>query len=126
MFAPVVDGTFITERPTVILNRQKVNGVSLIGHNLFIARLIYTYFLQDVLLSITNTFEGRVFTLPNETNTTDFVRQLFPYFSAKQTDKAASYYIALNETIPIASHQAVAVMGECSCRPLEFHDQGRC
>jgi len=92
VFAPVVDGTFITERPTVILNRQKVNG--------------------DVLLSITNTFEGRVFTLPNETNTTDFVRQLFPYFSAKQTDKAASYYIALNETIPIASHQAVAVMGE--------------
>jgi hypothetical protein len=47
-------------------------------------------------------------------NTTDFVRQMFPYFNSKQTNKAASYYTALNATIPLASDQAVAVMGECS------------
>ena len=28
VFVPVVDGTFITERPTVTLDRQVVNGVS--------------------------------------------------------------------------------------------------
>ncbi|KIM85931.1 hypothetical protein PILCRDRAFT_816503 [Piloderma croceum F 1598] len=46
-------------------------------------------------------------------NTIDFVRQMFPYFSAKQTDKAATYYIALNTTrLPTASDQAAAIMGE--------------
>jgi len=92
VFVPVVDGTFITERPTVTLDRQVVNG--------------------DVLLSVTNAGEGFGFALPNETNTTDFVRQMFPYFSAKQTDQAASYYTALNATLPQASDQAVAIMGE--------------
>lgn len=28
IFAPVVDGTFITDRPSVLLQRGKVNGVS--------------------------------------------------------------------------------------------------
>ncbi|KIM92464.1 hypothetical protein PILCRDRAFT_57666 [Piloderma croceum F 1598] len=96
VFVPVVDGTFITERPTVTLDRQVVNGVS----------------LSDVLLSVTNAGEGIGFVRPNQTNTTDFVRQMFPYFSAKQTDQAASYYTALNATLPQASDQAIAIMGE--------------
>jgi len=98
VFVPVVDGTFITERPTVTLGRQVING--------------------DVLLSVTNTFEGDGFALPTETNTTDYVRQMFPYFSAKQTDQAASYYIALNTTLPEPADQAAAIMGECSDIPF--------
>jgi hypothetical protein len=75
-----------------------------------------------VLLSVTNTFEGRGFALPTEMNTTDFVRQMFPYFSSKQTNKAASYYTGLNATIPLASDQAIAVMGECSYLSLYSYD----
>jgi len=92
VFVPVVDGSFIIERPTITMGRQVVNG--------------------DVLLSVTNTFEGRIFTLPSETNTTDFVRQMFPFLSAKQIDTAASYYTALNTTIPTTLNQSVAIMGE--------------
>jgi carboxylesterase type B len=90
VFVPVVDGSFIIERPTITMGRQVVNG--------------------DVLLSVTNTFEGRIFTLPSETNTTDFVRQMFPFLSAKQIDTAASYYTALNTTIPTTLNQSVAIM----------------
>jgi hypothetical protein len=126
VFVPVVDGTFITERPSITLDRQVVNGVCLIGIVLFVVSFICTYSLQDVLLSVTNTFEGRGFALPTEANTTDFVRQLFPYFSAKQTNEAASYYTALNATIPKASDQAVAVMGECSHVPLIIYKGSHC
>ncbi|KIM91618.1 hypothetical protein PILCRDRAFT_810905 [Piloderma croceum F 1598] len=94
VFVPVVDGTFIVERPTITMDRQVVNG--------------------DVLLSVTNTFEGSTFTLPSETNTTDFVRQMFPFLTAKQIDTAASYYTALNTTLPTVLNQSIAVMGECS------------
>jgi carboxylesterase type B len=92
VFVPVVDGTFIVERPTVTMDRGIVNG--------------------DVLLSVTNTFEGSVFTLPSETNVTDFIRQLFPFLCAEQIVEAASYYTALNATVPGAFNQSVAVMGE--------------
>ncbi|KIM79128.1 hypothetical protein PILCRDRAFT_74653 [Piloderma croceum F 1598] len=92
VFVPVVDGTFIVERPTVTLDRQVVNG--------------------DVLLSVTNTFEGRTFTIPSETNTFDFIRQLFPFLSAKQIDLAAGYYTALNSTLPTPLDQSIAIMGE--------------
>ncbi|KIM79125.1 hypothetical protein PILCRDRAFT_568262 [Piloderma croceum F 1598] len=92
VFVPVVDGTFIVERPTVTLDRQIVNG--------------------DVLLSVTNTFEGRIFTIPSETNTSDFIRQMFPFLSAKQIDIAASHYTALNIALPTPLDQSIAVMGE--------------
>jgi len=92
IFVPVVDGRFIVERPTVTMDRQTVNG--------------------DVLLSVTNTFEGSIFTLPSEMNVTDFVRQMFPFLNTQQIDKAASYYTALNATLPGGFNQSVAVMGE--------------
>lgn len=65
-------------------------------------------------MAVTNTFEGTIFTLPTESNVTDFVRQLFPTFTAQQIDKATSYYTALNVTLPGAFDQSSAVIGECS------------
>ncbi|KAG8213295.1 hypothetical protein J3R82DRAFT_11773 [Butyriboletus roseoflavus] len=54
MLAPVVDGTFIVERPTVTLANGKVNG--------------------NMFLVFGNTDEGADFTNPNETLTiTDYV-----------------------------------------------------
>jgi hypothetical protein len=64
--------------------------------------------------------------LPTEMNTTDFVRQMFPYFNAKQTNKAAGYYIALNMTLPKPSDQAAAIMGECLDIPLIINEEGHC
>jgi hypothetical protein len=90
---------------------------------LITAQFIYAYFLQDALLSNTNALDGFGFELPTEMNTTDFVRQMFPHFSAKQTDKAASYYTALNVTLPTPSDQAAAIMGECSGVPLIINDR---
>ena len=118
MFVPVVDGRFIAERPTITMDRQQVNGVSLLVVLFVTTWFIYTCFLQDVLLAVTNTLEGFVFALPIATNTTDFVRQLFPNFSAKQADEAVSYYTALNATMPTVSDQTVAIMSECSHFPL--------
>jgi hypothetical protein len=43
VFVPIVDGTFIAERPTITLARQIVNGVSLMCH--FCSSYIHTYVL---------------------------------------------------------------------------------
>jgi len=42
-FVPVVDGTFIVERPTVTLDRQTVNGASLMRR--FCSAYVHTYVL---------------------------------------------------------------------------------
>jgi hypothetical protein len=112
VFIPVVDGTFIVERPTITMDRQIVNGVSMMRR--FGSSYVHTYVLKDMLLAVTNTFEGTIFTLPTEANVTDFVQQLFPTLSAQQIDKSASYYTALNATLPGTFDQSIAVMGECS------------
>jgi hypothetical protein len=65
-------------------------------------------------LSITNTFEGSVFTPPSEKNVTDFIRQEFPFLRVQQVDKAASYYMALDTTLPGSLDQSIAVLGECA------------
>jgi hypothetical protein len=69
--------------------------------------------------------EGSIFTIPSETNTTDFVRQMFPFLSANQIDTAADYYTALNTTLPTAFNQSIAVLGECSYIPSILDAAGR-
>ncbi|KAH9924570.1 Alpha/Beta hydrolase protein [Fomitopsis serialis] len=57
VFVPVIDGTFIVERPTVTLEKRRVNG--------------------NVLLSVTNLLEGRNFLFPliNSTIVQTIVKQ---------------------------------------------------
>jgi hypothetical protein len=81
--------------------------------------------LQDVLLGVTNTLESFGFALPIVTNATDFVRQLFPNFSDKQTDEAIGYYTA-DAIIPTPADQAVAIMSDCSHFPLIMRDGIHC
>ncbi len=38
IFVPVVDGTFITERPTEALKKGKVNGVSFLCYSKYLAQ----------------------------------------------------------------------------------------
>ncbi|KAH7906562.1 Alpha/Beta hydrolase protein [Hygrophoropsis aurantiaca] len=89
VFAPVVDGTFIVERPSVTLAKGTVNG--------------------DGLLSIGNSHEGNDFVNPNETlSITDYVSQLFPDLTSVQVQQAAYLYSSFGSPL----NQAYEVMGD--------------
>ncbi|KAH7906561.1 Alpha/Beta hydrolase protein [Hygrophoropsis aurantiaca] len=89
VFVPVVDGTFIVERPSVTLARGQVNG--------------------DILLTVGNSNEGNNFVNANETlNITDYVAQLFPDMTPLQVQEAAYVY----QSYGTALEQAITVMGD--------------
>ncbi|KAH7928320.1 alpha/beta-hydrolase [Leucogyrophana mollusca] len=89
IFVPVVDGTFIVERPSVTLAKGQVNG--------------------DILLSVGNSNEGNIFVNANETlNITDYVAQLFPDMTPLQVQEAAYVYASYGTPL----EQAIAVMGD--------------
>ncbi|KAI5117712.1 hypothetical protein M0805_003201 [Coniferiporia weirii] len=67
----------------------------------------------DVLLSVTNTFEGRVFVDANITSNTslsDYTSQLFPAFGESQIEATVRQYTDIG--LDTVFGQAVAVMGE--------------
>ncbi|KAJ6480718.1 Alpha/Beta hydrolase protein [Mycena vitilis] len=91
VFVPVVDGEFITQRPTVSLAERKVNG--------------------EALLSVTNAFEGTIFvdqTTAATANATQYSLNLFPNLAAAQADKIGALYAGLGSPI----FQENAVMGD--------------
>ncbi|KAH7903614.1 hypothetical protein BJ138DRAFT_1120210 [Hygrophoropsis aurantiaca] len=89
IFVPVVDGTYIVERPSETLAKGTVNG--------------------DILLSVGNSNEGNIFVNANETlNITDYVAQLFPDLTSVQVQEAA--YIYQSYGTPL--EQAITVMGD--------------
>ncbi|KAF8150917.1 Alpha/Beta hydrolase protein [Crassisporium funariophilum] len=91
VFVPVVDGTFITERPTELLRQGKVNG--------------------EILYSVTNTFEGALFVDQSTAATVQipaYLSQLFPNFGTREINAAAAQYAGLGTNI----FQAIAIMGE--------------
>ena len=68
--------------------------------------------MQGSLLSFTNTFEGNMFVDQNTSATVqvaDYVSQLFPNFSARETNAAVTQYAGLGTNI----FQVNAIMGEC-------------
>ncbi|KAJ7864548.1 Alpha/Beta hydrolase protein [Mycena leptocephala] len=78
IFVPVVDGEFITQRPTISLAQGKVNG--------------------EVLLSVTNAFEGTNFVNQSTAataNATQYALDLFPDFGPAQADKVGALYAGL-------------------------------
>ncbi|KAJ7125564.1 Alpha/Beta hydrolase protein [Mycena crocata] len=78
LFVPVVDGSFITQRPSLALQQRKVNGVA--------------------LLSVTNTFEGDIFVNQNTgstANATQYALDLFPNLGPTEADRAGSLYAGL-------------------------------
>ncbi|KAJ6615854.1 Alpha/Beta hydrolase protein [Mycena sp. CBHHK59/15] len=91
LFVPVVDGTFITQRPTVSLMQRKVNG--------------------KALLSITNTFEGDDFVNQGTAataNATHYALDLFPDFGPKEADAVGALYAGLGTPL----FQENAIQGE--------------
>ncbi|KAG2035335.1 Alpha/Beta hydrolase protein [Suillus americanus] len=88
-FVPVVDGTFIVERPTVTLSKGRLNG--------------------NHLLAVVNTHEGNI--LVNQSTTldvTDFIRTIYPNFGPAQITGAAMMYQNMGSNVD----QANLVMGE--------------
>ncbi|KAA1475671.1 alpha/beta-hydrolase [Dentipellis sp. KUC8613] len=92
-FVPVVDDEFLVERPTVTLQRGRLNA-------------------KAALIS-TNTHEGTIFAPPEAlANITlrQYITGLFPRLDDRQVDKAVQLYQQGNiSTVP---HQAAAVMGD--------------
>ncbi|KAJ7505620.1 Alpha/Beta hydrolase protein [Mycena galericulata] len=91
LFVPVVDGTFITQRPTLSLSQGKVNGKN--------------------LLSVTNTFEGNDFVdqgTAATANATQYALDLFPDFGPVQADKVGALYAGLGTPL----FQENAIQGE--------------
>ncbi|KAJ3990189.1 alpha/beta-hydrolase [Lentinula detonsa] len=73
VFIPVIDGSFITQRPTESLRQGKVNG--------------------KALLSVTNTNEGVIFV--NETNPMNaslYASEVFPRFGPQEANATARLY----------------------------------
>ncbi|KAG1811213.1 Alpha/Beta hydrolase protein [Suillus subaureus] len=89
VFVPVVDGTFILERPTVTIRKGRLNG--------------------DYLLSMTNSHEGDIFVDQSTTlDIADYVKTLFPNFGSAQVAEAATLYQNYGSNV----NQANLVMGE--------------
>ncbi|KAK0463608.1 Alpha/Beta hydrolase protein [Desarmillaria tabescens] len=91
VFVPVVDGEFITQRPTIAMRQGKVNG--------------------EVLMSVTNTDEGGPFVDSSTAGTVqvpDYLTQLFPSLSVQNRDIAVAKYSGLGAPI----EQVAAIMGE--------------
>ncbi|KAI0315766.1 Alpha/Beta hydrolase protein [Amylostereum chailletii] len=93
---PVIDGSFIVERPLATLQKKQTNS--------------------DVLLVVTNTHEGDIFTNPavlvaDNFTLKEYITQLFPRMSVEQIEGAVGLYegIAGATTVP---EQAALVMGE--------------
>ncbi|KAE9401270.1 alpha/beta-hydrolase [Gymnopus androsaceus JB14] len=92
-WAPVVDGTFITQRPTVALKEGKING--------------------QALLAVTNTNEGVLFVDQTGVvmNTSVDAGELFPNFGPEQDDEAAKQYVGVGNSI---LEEIDAIMGDLS------------
>ncbi|EGO04052.1 hypothetical protein SERLA73DRAFT_175783 [Serpula lacrymans var. lacrymans S7.3] len=89
VFVPVVDGTFIVERPSVTIGKGQLNG--------------------EVLLAVTNTFEGTDFVESNwSANISEYVTTLFPDFGPAQAAGAAQQYGSTGTAL----EQAIGAMGE--------------
>ncbi|KAG1843467.1 Alpha/Beta hydrolase protein [Suillus subalutaceus] len=89
VFVPVVDGTFILERPTVTISKGRLNG--------------------NNLLSMTNSHEGNNFVDQSMTlDVADYVKALFPNFGPAQVAGAVTMYQNYGSNV----NQANLVMGE--------------
>lgn len=72
-------------------------------------------FEKNALLSVTNTFEGRIFTPATVSNITGYIQSLFPLMTTAQVEGAVQVYALFSDTWPTLTDQAVAIRGECTC-----------
>jgi len=114
LFVPVVDGTFITDRPTRLLKERKVNTVRTVIHVVlvfFVERFFFNNMQRD-LYAATNVNEGDIF-IDQATNTTvttlEYLANLFPQLGSKETEAGTAAYAGLGLS---NIQQAELIMGE--------------
>lgn len=110
VFPPVVDGRFITKRPTQLLREGKINGVKLPVGAPACSQVLMI--IQEALLSVTNAFEGAIFVNPDIVSAIQipsYLANLFPEF--RDTEVAAGVAQYQNQGTPV--DQAIAILGEC-------------
>ncbi|KAK1229851.1 hypothetical protein PQX77_007069 [Marasmius sp. AFHP31] len=97
-FIPVVDGTFIRQRPTQALKEGKVNG--------------------NAMLSVHNTNEGNVFDHETSTplNASQYAAELFPKLTPQDVATVAKLYAGLGSD----RAQGNLIMGECLSHLLVY------
>ncbi|KAF8918598.1 Alpha/Beta hydrolase protein [Mucidula mucida] len=91
VFVPVVDGTFITQRPIEALRQRKLNA--------------------KTLLAVTNTDEGGPFVNASTADTvvvSDYISELFPRLSPENVEAASLLYSNLGSPID----QVIAIMND--------------
>lgn len=89
VFVPVVDGTFIVERPTATIRKGRLNG--------------------NYLLAVTNSHEGNNFVNQSTAlDVADYVKTLFPNIGSVQAAGAVTMYQNYGSNV----NQANLVMGE--------------
>jgi hypothetical protein len=112
VWRPVIDGKFIIESPFETLRKGNANGVinlDTIDQNL---KLNGTRNIkQEVLLAVTNSFEGLLFVSDSTSDLPTFVANVFPSFGSEQIHAVVAQYkdIGVETTLD----HAVAIMGEC-------------
>lgn len=116
-FAPVVDGTFIAQRPSLALKQGKLNGVCPSSGNLTLRSQSLTQ--NGVLLVVNNVFEGAVFVNQTIADTLDlsiYILNVFPLLDASQLAQATQIYSQVGSPLD----QVIAMMGECTLfsRPI--------
>lgn len=74
-------------------------------------------------MAVTNTNEGRLFVSVNAStsNTTEYIRQLFPELPAAQVDQASNQYTNLTSLYPTSLDQSAQVMSDSMCDRLVVH-----
>ncbi|KAF5350332.1 hypothetical protein D9758_012820 [Tetrapyrgos nigripes] len=92
IYSPVIDGTFMTQRPTELLAQGKINKV-------------------EKILAITNAFEGTIFTDPNTTDVVEVVQNYFPTVSEDTAAETARLYANANPAMS-PFEIAVQIVGE--------------
>ncbi|THV01054.1 alpha/beta-hydrolase [Dendrothele bispora CBS 962.96] len=95
-FAPVVDGTFITQRASVALREGKANGQAYLG--------------------VINTNEGVSFVNQPPLNTTSYVGRLFPNLEPQQRQEVTRLYAGLGTPL----NQVERIVGEADLFMINY------
>ncbi|KAK7461054.1 hypothetical protein VKT23_008982 [Stygiomarasmius scandens] len=108
VFSPVIDGSFITQRPSELLTRGQLNGAR--------------------FLAFSNSFEGVIFTEPAVNDVLEFVKNLFPEISDDTATQIVATYPQSNSGASVFD-VAAQIYGESTfiCPTYYFLDavQGR-
>jgi hypothetical protein len=108
-FIPVIDGSFITQRPTLSISQGKLNTVR--SSFVFLLASIPDNFTQKNVFTMTNSFEGDFFINPDSTSTTqEYARLLFPGLTTTQTAAVAAKYAPVGNVF----RQQAEIYGDCT------------